>query len=96
MPITRARPTGSMKTFKIPCSGEGIFVSVNQGYGDGAGCVIYWNGTEMKLMTGTLNCEIKSITVQDGVATVIVYNGSGNYDELARVCFIPGNPLTSN
>ena len=96
MPIARIRPSGTEKTFKIPCSGEGIFVSVNQGYSDGAGSVIYWNGTEMKIMTRSLNCDIKRITVQEGVATVIVSNSTGNYDESARVCFIPGNPLTSN
>ena len=90
------RPSGSEKTFKIPCSGEGIFVSTNMITNQGAGSVAYWNGTSMKLMGYDTYCKIISITVQNGVATVIVRNESGADDESARVCFIPGNPLTSN
>lgn len=90
------RPSGSEKTFKIPCSGEGIFVSANMMLNDGAGSVAYWNGTSMKLMGFDTYCKIISITVQNGVATVVVRNESGSYDEPTRVCFIPGNPLASN
>lgn len=95
MPIMRA-PSGSYKTFKIPCSGEGIFVAVNPIVDDGVGSVAYWNGISMRLMVYDSNCEITSITVQDGVATVVVSNASGSYTESTRVCFIPGNPLASN
>lgn len=95
MPIMRA-PSGSSKTFKIPCSGEGIFVVVNPIINDGVGSVAYWNGTSMRLMAYDNNCKITNITVQDSVATIIVDNVSGSYDESARVCFIPGNPLASN
>lgn len=93
MPIMRAVPSGSNKTFKIPCSGEGIFVAVNTILKNGS--ITYWNGTSMLLMSGDY-CQIKSITVQDGVATVVVFNFSGANDESTRVCFIPGNPLASN
>ena len=95
MPIMRA-PSSSNKTFKIPCSGEGIFVSVNTLLGFGAASVADWNGNSMQLVINSNNCRITSITVQDGVATVMVTNESGSYNESARVCFIPGNPLTSN
>ena len=96
MPIMRA-PSGSYKTFKIPCSGEGIFVVVNTLLsGSGDATVSYWNGTSMgTLRTGT-DIDISSITVQNGTATVIVYNLSGGYDPSTRVCFIPGDPLASN
>lgn len=89
-------PSGSSKTFKIPCSGEGIFVSVNIILSGGVESVAYWNGTSMKLLGSDSNCKITSITVQDGVATIIVSNISGSDDESTRVCFIPGNPLASN
>ena len=95
MPIMRA-PSTSIKTFKIPCSGEGIFVSVNTLLELGAASVADWNGNSMQLLINSNNCTITSITVQDGVATVMVTNESGSYNESARVCFIPGNPLTSN
>lgn len=95
MPIMRA-PSGSTKTFKIPCSGEGIFVVVNMLAANGGGSMAYWNGTSMKLITTDAYCEIESITVQDGMATVVVYNSIGYCDSSARVCFIPGNPLASN
>lgn len=94
MPIMRAVPSGSNKTFKIPCSGEGIFVAVNTTTRNGS--IVYWNGTSMLLMSSGDYCQIKSITVQDGVATVVVFNSSGADDESTRVCFIPGNPLASN
>ena len=94
MPIMRAGPSGSKKTFKIPCSGEGIFVAVNKTTSSGS--VAYWNGTSMILMASESYCKITSITVQDGVATVIVTNTSGANDKTARVCFIPGDPLASN
>ena len=95
MPIMRA-PSGSLKSFKIPCSGEGIFVAVNTALGNNeGGVVVYWNETSMsKLTTGYLN--ITSITVQDGIATVVVFNDTGSYDSSTRVCFIPGDPLASN
>ena len=93
MPIMRA-PSGSNKTFKIPCSGEGIFVAVNTNLT--AGDIAYWNGTSVKHLTNNSTYRISSITVQDGIATVIVHNSSGSYDSSTRVCFIPGNPLTSN
>lgn len=89
-------PSVSEKTFKIPCSGEGIFVSVNIILSGGVGSVAYWNGTSMKLLGSDSNSKITSITVQDGVATIIVSNASESDDESTRVCFIPGNPLASN
>lgn len=89
-----AIPSASNKTFKIPCSGEGIFVAVNTILRDGS--ITYWNGTSMLLMYSEGYCRINSITVQDGVATVVVFNSSGANDESTRVCFIPGNPLASN
>ena len=95
MPIMRA-PSGSYKTFKIPCSGEGIFVTVNTILSNGVSCTAYWNGTSMQDLTHDTTFRISSITVQDGIATVIVYNASGSEDSSTRVCFIPGNPLTSN
>lgn len=95
MPIMRA-PSGSFKSFKIPCSGEGIFVAVNTLIGTNEGGVVaYWNGTNMtKLTRGYL--AITNITVQDGIATVIVFNDTGSYSSSTRVCFIPGDPLASN
>lgn len=95
MPIMRA-PSGSSKTFKVPCSGEGIFVAVNTALGNNeGGSVAYWNGTSMRRLTsGYLN--ITSITVQDGIATVAVLNDTGSYNSSTRVCFIPGDPLASN
>ena len=95
MPIMRA-PSGSYKTFKIPCSGEGIFVVVNTILNGGVSCTAYWNGTSVQDLTRNTTFEISSITVQDGIATVVVYNSSGSNDSSTRVCFIPGNPLTSN
>lgn len=71
-------------------------MSVNMITNGGAGSVAYWNGTSMELMAKIDDCYIESITVQDGVATVVVTNASGFYAESARVCFIPGNPLASN
>ena len=95
MPIMRAS-SGSHKTFKIPCSGEGIFVVVNTILSGGVSCIAYWNGTSVQDLTNNFDFKISSITVQDGIATVIVYSASGSYDSSTRVCFIPGNPLTSN
>ena len=95
MPIMRA-PSGSYKTFKIPCSGEGIFVTVNTILSGGTSDIVYWNGTSVQHLEHDISFQISSITVQDGIATVIVYNTSGAYDSSTRVCFIPGNPLTSN
>ena len=96
MPIMRA-VGGSNKTFKIPCSGEGIFVVVNTRLGgSGDANVSYWNGTSMTTLRSGIGISISSITVQDGIATVIVSNGMGGYDEQTRVCFIPGDPLASN
>lgn len=92
MPIMRA-PSGSNKTFKIPCSGEGIFVAVNTNLIGGG--VAYWNGTSMIRLT-TSDGYIQNITVQDGIATVIVIDSVGTYGESYRVCFIPGDPLASN
>ena len=95
MPIMRA-PSTSLKTFEIPCSGEGIFVAVNTILSGGVSCTAYWNGTSVQDLTKDYSFGISSITVQDGIATVIVSNSSGSYDSSTRVCFIPGNPLTSN
>ena len=95
MPIMRAGSI-SLKTFKIPCSGEGIFVTVNTILSGGTSYIVYWNGTSVQHLTHDTNFKISSITVQDGIATVIVSNSSGAYDSSTRVCFIPGNPLTSN
>ena len=95
MPIMRA-PSSSNKTFKIPCSGEGIFVAVNTILSGGEGYIAYWNGTSMQHLMNNESFIISSITVQDGIATVIVYNSSGSYDSSTRVCFITGNPLTRN
>ena len=95
MPIMRA-PGGSYKTFKIPCSGEGIFVAVNTILNSGVSYTAYWNGTSVQHLAHDTLFSISSITVQDGIATVIVYNSSGSYDSSTRVCFIPGNPLTRN
>ena len=91
MPIMRG-PSGSNKTFKIPCSGEGIFVIVNTVNSSGA--IVYWNGTSKKKVVEQY-LVITSITVENGIATVDVNNPSGN-DSSIRVCFIPGNPLASN
>lgn len=91
MPIMRG-PSASNKTFKVPCSGEGIFVVVN--LETEAGNLAYWNGTRaIVLARGAIS--ILTITVQNGVATVIVANDSG-YNSSLRVCFIPGDPLASN
>jgi hypothetical protein len=91
MPIMRG-PSASNKTFKVPCSGEGIFVVVN--LESKMGNLTYWNGTSaIVLSRGSLS--ISTITVQNGVATVIVINDSG-YNSSLRVCFIPGDPLASN
>ena len=95
MPIMRAS-SESYKTFKIPCSGEGIFVVVNTILSGGESYITYWNGTSMQHLMNNTGFEISSITVQDGIATVIVSNSSGAHDSSTRVCFIPGNPLTSN
>lgn len=91
MPIMRA-PSSSNKTFKIPCSGEGIFVAVNTSYISGS--VVYWNGTSMTMLARGAT-SISSITVQNGIASVVV-NHDGGYDTSIRVCFIPGDPLASN
>lgn len=89
-------PSGSRKTFKVPCSGEGIFVAVNTlNSGIDSAAVAYWNGISMKSLTYG-NFVIGSITVQDGIATVIVSNDSGSNDTFTRVCFIPGDPLANN
>lgn len=95
MPIMRA-PSGSNKTFKVPCSGEGIFVAINQMVSGGVGSIVYWSGTSSHSLAGDSNCQISNIIVQDGMATVKVFNDSGTYDTSARVCFIPGDPLASN
>ena len=95
MPIMRA-PSYSYKTFKIPCSGEGIFVIVNVILSGGEGYTAYWNGSSVQHLTKDTYLKISSITVQDGIATVIVSNSTGSHDSSTRVCFIPGNPLTSN
>lgn len=89
-------PSESSKTFKVPCSGEGIFVAVNLTLSGGVGSIVYWNGTSMKKLVSDSGFYISSITVQDGIATVIVSNSSGSYDSSTRVCFIPGDPLASN
>lgn len=95
MPIMRGL-SGSRKTFKVPCSGEGIFVAANiLKSSTGGGAVAYWNGTRMESLTYG-NFVIGSITVQDGIATVVVSNDTGSYDASTRVCFIPGDPLASN
>lgn len=95
MPIMRA-PSGSYKTFKIPCSGEGIFVAVNILANSGDSYTAYWNGTSVQPLTDSSSFQISSITVQDGIATVIVFSFSQVDYSSPRVCFIPGNPLTSN
>ena len=95
MPIMRAS-SASYKTFKIPCSGEGIFVAVNIFSNSGESYTTYWDGTREQPLTETTSLKISSITVQDGIATVIVFSFSGGDYSSLRVCFIPGNPLTSN
>lgn len=92
MPIMRA-PSGAITAFKIPCSGEGIFVAVNTKLSCGGAA--YWNGTSIVRLT-LGDGHIQNITVQDGIATVLVIDSIGNYGESYRVCFIPGNPLASN
>ena len=92
MPIMRA-PSGANTAFKIPCSGEGIFVAVNTKLNIGG--VAYWDGNSMYRFTSS-DGFIQNITVQDGIATVIVIDGIGSYGESYRVCFIPGDPLASN
>lgn len=94
MPIMRG-PSGSRKTFKVPCSGEGIFVAINQMSASTKGTTAYWNGTSME-WSENLSIHITSITVQDSVATVTVFSDIGDVDELTRVCFIPWNPLASS
>lgn len=91
MPIMRG-PSGATTAFKIPCSGEGIFVVVNTKLNCGG--VAYWDGTSMQRLT-IGDGYIQNITVQDGIATVIVVDSFGAYGGY-RVCFIPGNPLASN
>lgn len=92
MPIMRA-PSVVNKTFKIPCSGEGIFVGVNMELYDA--CIVYWDGTRYTKIVSGGSIVIDDITVQDGTATVMVLNDSGYYSS-TRVCFIPGDPLASN
>ena len=92
MPIMRG-PSGATTAYKIPCSGEGIFVAVNTNLSCGG--VAYWNGTSMMQLT-VGDGHIQNITVQDGIATVIVIDSVGTYGESYRVCFIPGDPLASN
>lgn len=92
MPIMRA-PSNTKTTFKIPCSGEGVFVCTNLRLS--SGFVIYWNGTNYTTLAYS-QLSIDSIAVQDGIATVVVDNSSGSNDEYNRVCFIPGDPLASN
>ena len=90
MPIMRA-PAETTKTFKVPCSGEGIFVAINLEIK--LGSLKYWNGTSMETLDDDGNLRISSIIVQYGVATVVVSNLTGSYDSSTRVCFIPGNPV---
>lgn len=93
MPIMRA-PSGSNKTFRIPCSGEGIFVAVNIELYDA--CIVYWDGNRYTKIVSNGSVVINDITVQDGTATVMVLNDPGSYASSTRVCFIPGDPLASN
>lgn len=92
MPIMRG-PSVVLKTFKIPCSGEGIFVVINMELYDA--CMVYWDGTRYTKIVSSGSITIYDITVQDGTATVVVSNDSGYYSS-TRVCFIPGDPLASN
>lgn len=92
MPIMRG-PSIVFKTFKIPCSGEGIFVSINMELYDA--CMVYWDGTRLTKIVSSGSITVDDVTVQDGTATVIVSNDSGYYSS-TRVCFIPGDPLASN
>lgn len=92
MPIMRG-PFGATTAFMIPCFGEGIFVVVNTKLNCGG--VAYWDGTRMQKLT-IGDGYIEDITVQDGIATVIVVDSVGAYGEFYRVCFIPGDPLVSN
>lgn len=86
-------PSVVNKTFKIPCSGEGIFVAINMELYDAY--IVYWDGNRYTKIVSSGSVIIYDITVQDGTATVIVSNDS-NYYESTRVCFIPGDPLVSN
>lgn len=92
MPIMRG-PSGATTEFMIPCFGEGIFVVVNTKLNCGG--VAYWDGTSMQKLT-IGDGYIQNITVQDGIATVIVVDNVGAYGESYRICFIPGNPLASS
>lgn len=92
MPIMRA-PSVVKKTFKIPCSGDGIFVGINMELYDG--CIVYWDGTSYTKIVSSGSVIIYDITVQDGTATVMVSNDSGYYSS-TRVCFIPGDSLASS
>lgn len=92
MPIMRA-PSAVNKTFKIPCSGEGIFVVINMELYDA--CIVYWDGTRYTKIVSDGSIVIYDITVQDGTATVIVSNDASYYSS-TRVCFIPGDPLASS
>lgn len=92
MPIMRG-PSGARKTFKIPCSGEGIFLVINNSLN--AAAAGYWNGTSMTALTHS-SFFIRDIIVQDGIATVTVLDDTGSSSLPARACFIPGNPLASN
>lgn len=86
-------PSIVIKTFKIPCSGEGIFVAINMELYDA--CIVYWDGTRYTKIVSSGSVIIDDVTVQDGTATVTVSNDSGYYSS-TRVCFIPGDPLASN
>lgn len=92
MPIV-SKLFGANIEFMIPCFGEGIFVVVNTKLNCGG--VAYWDGTSMQKLT-IGDGYIHNITVQDGIATVIVIDSVGAYGESYRVCFIPGNPLASS
>lgn len=92
MPIMRG-PSCVNTAFKIPCSGEGIFVVVNTKLNVGG--VAYWDGTSMMRLT-IGDGYIHDITVQDGIATVTVIDSIGSYGESYRICFIPGDPLATS
>mgnify|MGYP004562083685 CR=1 FL=1 len=86
-------PSVVYKTFKIPCSGEGIFVVVNMELYDA--CIVYWDGNRYTKIVSSSSVNVADMTVQDGTATVTVSNDSGYYSS-TRVCFIPGDPLASS
>lgn len=94
MPIMRGPSGSTYKHFKIPCSGEGIFVAVNTR--GNSGYVVYWNGTNYINLASGGAVVITIITVQDGVASVTVNTLEGIDAKVTRVCFIPGDPLASN